>query len=86
MKHPCVEFILACACCDSLCQFVRELAPKYPEVETKVYVAGKDMDYIAKYGAVSSSMLVINESEVLPELTRMEIMKTFQKLSDSVKK
>ena len=41
--------------------------------------------HIAKYGAESTSMLVINESEVLPELTRMEIMKTFQKLSASVK-
>lgn len=85
MKHPCVEFILACSCCDALCQFVRELAPKFPEVETRVYVAGEDTDYIPKYGVVTSSMLVINESEVLPELTRMDIMKTFQRLSESAK-
>jgi len=85
MKHPCVEFILACSCCDSLCQFVRELAPKFPEVETRVYVAGEDTDYIPKYGVVTSSMLVINESEVLPELTRMDIMKTFQRLAESAK-
>ena len=85
MKHPCVEFILACSCCDVLCQFVRELAPKFPEVETRVYVAGEDTDYIPNYGVVTSSMLVINESEVLPELTRMDIMKTFQRLSESAK-
>ncbi|MBQ6832825.1 MAG: hypothetical protein IJO55_00220 [Lachnospiraceae bacterium] len=64
---------------------MRELAPKFPEVETRVYVAGEDTDYIPKYGVVTSSMLVINESEVLPELTRMDIMKTFQRLSESAK-
>lgn len=85
MKHPCVEFILACACCKTLCDFVQELAPKYPEVETKVYVAGQDTEYIPKYGAVTSSMLVINESEVLADLCKSEILKTYKTLSESVK-
>ena len=85
MKHPCVEFILACACCTSFSDFIKEIAPKFPNVETRVYVAGKDTEYLAKYGAVTSSMLVINESEVLPELSKPAILKTFQKLNDSVK-
>lgn len=85
MKHPCVEFILACACCSSLADFVREIAPKYPEVETRVYVAGKDTEYLPKYGAVTSSMLVVNEAEALPELSKAAILKTFRDLSASVK-
>ncbi|MGM9589891.1 MAG: thioredoxin-like (seleno)protein SaoT [Faecousia sp.] len=85
MKHPCVEFILACACCTSLSDFVKEIAPNYPEVETRVYVAGKDTEYLAKYGTVTSSMLVINESEVLPELSKAAILKTFRDLSASAK-
>ncbi len=85
MKHPCVEFILACACCNTLAQFVRELAPEFPQVETRVYVAGEDTEYVAKYGAVTSSMLVINESEVLSPMTKSSIRKTFQDLAASVK-
>ncbi|MBR4990649.1 MAG: hypothetical protein IKY96_05740 [Oscillospiraceae bacterium] len=64
---------------------MKEIAPKFPNVETRVYVAGKDTEYLAKYGTVTSSMLVINESEVLPELSKPAILKTFQKLNDSVK-
>ncbi len=85
MKHPCVEFILACACCDVLGEFVRTLAPEFPEIETRVYVAGVDMDYIPKYGAVTESMLVINESEVLPELSKAAIRKAFEDLAATVK-
>ena len=52
MKHPCVEFILACACCTSFSDFIKEIAPKFPNVETRVYVAGKDTEYLAKYGKI----------------------------------
>lgn len=85
MKHPCIEFILACACCNNLANFVREQAPNFPEVETRVYVAGEDTEYIAKYGAVTSSMLVINEAEVLTPLSKASILKTFNTLSASAK-
>ena len=30
-------------------------------VHVKIYRAGQDFDYIKKYGAVSKSMLIINE-------------------------
>lgn len=85
MNHPCVEFILACACCNTLSDFVKDLAPDYPEIETRVYVAGEDTEYLPKYGAVTSSMMVINESEVLPELSKSSIRKAFQDLAASVK-
>ena len=86
MKHPCIEFILACACCDVLGEFVRNLAPEVPEIDTRVYVAGEDTDYIPKYGVVTESILIINESEVLPELNKAEIRKAFQDLAKTVKK
>lgn len=85
MKHPCIEFIVACACCNVLGEFVKELAPEYPEVETRVYVAGEDMDYIPKYGAVTSSICVLNESEVLEDMSKSGIRKAFQTLAASVK-
>lgn len=85
MKHPCIEFITACACCATLGDFVKEIAPEYPEVETRVYVAGEDTDYIPKYGAVTSSILVMNESEVLDDLSKTTIRKAFQTLQASAK-
>ena len=33
------------------------------KVHVKIYRAGKDFDYIPKYGAVTKSMLVINEKK-----------------------
>lgn len=33
------------------------------KVHVKVYKAGKDFDYIPKYGAVTKSMVVINEKQ-----------------------
>ena len=85
MKHPCIEFITACACCATLGDFVKELAPDFPEVETRVYVAGEDTDYIPKYGAVTSSICVLNESEVLEDLSKSGIRKAFQTLAASAK-
>ena len=37
----------------------RSMKAKY----VKVYKAGKDFDYIPKYGAVTKSMVVINEKQ-----------------------
>ena len=85
MKHPCVEFILACACCATHSEFIQQIAPDFPEVETKIYVAGKDTEYLAKYGTVTKSMLIINESDVLPELSKSSIRKAYQDLAASVK-
>ena len=43
---------------------VKSLAKEYEgQVEVVVYRSGVDTDYVAKYGAVSSSLLVVNESK-----------------------
>lgn len=39
------------------------------KVHVKIYRAGKDFDYIPKYGAVTKSMLVINEKKAVTKLT-----------------
>ena len=73
MKHPCIEFIIACSCCQIYNEFVKELAKDYPNVEIKIYVAGEDFDYIPKYGAVSSTILVINEKEKITDISKTTI-------------
>ena len=59
--------------------FVESLKEKYKgRVETVIYKAGKDFDYIKKYGAVSKSMLVINETKAIKNLNRSTIAKAFE--------
>lgn len=83
MKHPCIEFITACACCEVYAEFVKSIAPDYPEVETKVYVAGQDMDYVPKYGMVSKSTMIVNESEVITDFSKSIIREAFQRAAAS---
>ena len=44
----------------------------------KIYQAGVDFDYIPKYGAVSRSMLVINEKKAVTKLTKPAVRKAFE--------
>ncbi|MGN0837490.1 MAG: thioredoxin-like (seleno)protein SaoT [Pyramidobacter sp.] len=84
MKHPCIEFITACSCCAVFADFVKSLAPEYPGVEVKLYEAGKDTDYIPKYGAVTKSVLIVNESRAVTELSKSSIREAFESASKNV--
>ena len=48
------------------------------KVHVKIYKAGKDFDYIPKYGAVTKSMVVINEKKAVTKLTKPAIRKAFE--------
>lgn len=59
--------------------FVESLKEEYKgRVETVIYKAGKDFDYIKKYGAVSKSLLVINESKAIRNINKTTIAKAFE--------
>ncbi len=60
---------------------MQSLAPDYPNVEVRVYTAGKDMDYIPKYGMLTKSILVMNESKVITDINKMNIRKAFEEVS-----
>lgn len=44
----------------------------------KIYRTGEDFDYIPKYGAVSRSMLIINEKKAVTKLTKPAVRKAFE--------
>ena len=44
----------------------------------KIYRAGQDFDYIKKYGAVSKSMLIINEKKAVTKLTKLAVRQAFE--------
>lgn len=48
------------------------------KVHVKIYRAGKDFDYIPKYGAVTKSMLVINEKKAVTKLTKPAVRDAFK--------
>ena len=48
------------------------------KVHVKIYRAGKDFDYIPKYGAVTKSMLVINEKKAVTQLTKPAVRDAFK--------
>ena len=58
---------------------VQVLAKDYEgRVNVKIYQAGTDFDYIQKYGAVSRSMLIINEKKAVTKLTKPAVRKAFE--------
>ena len=58
---------------------VKSLAIEYEgQVEVVVYRSGVDTDYVAKYGAVSSSLLVVNESKAVAKLSKSAVRKAFE--------
>ena len=47
-------------------------------IEVAIYRAGQDFDYIKKYGAVTKSMLVINEKKAVTKLTKKSVRDAFE--------
>ena len=79
MEKPCIEYISACAWCEVFGDLVQVLEKKYEgRIQVKIYRAGKDFDYIKKYGAVTKSMIVINERKAITKLTKPAIRKAFE--------
>lgn len=57
---------------------MESLAPSYPQVTVRTYTAGKDVDYLPKYGMVTKSMLIINETKVISDISKSTIRKAFE--------
>ena len=58
---------------------VNSLAANYSDrVEVKVYTVGSDFEYLPKYGSVTKSMLIINESKAITNLSKNAVKKAFE--------
>ena len=60
---------------------MQSLAEDYPQIDVRCYEAGIDTDYIPKYGMVMRSVLIVNESILVTELSKSIIRKVFRQLS-----
>ena len=60
MEKPCIEYISACAWCEVFGDLVQVLEKEYEgRVNVKIYRAGKDFDYIKKYGIYVGIIVVV---------------------------
>lgn len=61
MAKVTVAFINTCPCCDKYGRFIHEAASRHGDaVEVTIYHAGKDFDYVRKYGPVTKGTLFVN--------------------------
>ena len=71
-----VEFINTWPSCDSIGRLVQSSAERYGDrIELKMYRAGKDMDYIKKYGMIYVGTMIINEKTFIKNLNKKSIDK-----------
>lgn len=81
MKKNLLEFIVVCAWCDTFTVLVKDLGKKYSDkVDVKIYVAGRDFEYIKKYGMQTKSIIILNEKKVIDKVNRTTIQKAFEEL------
>lgn len=80
MSKVLVEFINTCPTCDGYSSYLKELQETYKDkIEVKFYYAGKDFDYLAKYGMVDRGTLIINEKNRYDVLSKKLIEQEIKK-------
>lgn len=71
MNKVLVEFINTWSGCDGYTRAVEAAAAKYKDkVEVKIYYAGKNMDYVRKYGVIFRGTLIINEKKKIQRISK----------------
>lgn len=71
-----IEFINTCACCDEHGENIKNIAADFGEaVDVSIYFAGKDFDYLKKYGMISKGTMIINGKKKYENLSREVIQK-----------
>ncbi len=74
-----IEFINTCAHCAETSRIIQKIAAGYGgDVELKEYVAGKDFDYLKKYGMISKGTMIINEKIRYDNLSKEIIEKAIK--------
>ena len=71
-----VEFINTCACCDEHGETIKKIAARFGDaVDVSIYRAGRDFDYLKKYGMVTKGTMIVNGTKKYEDLSRDVIEK-----------
>jgi hypothetical protein len=66
-----VEFINTCCCCDQHGENIKSIAARFGDaVDVSVYYAGKDFDYLKKYGMISKGTMIVNGTKRYENLSK----------------
>lgn len=66
-----IEFINTWSSCDGYTRAVEVSAAKYKDkVDVKIYYAGKDFDYIKKYGVIFKGTMIINGKKKIDRISK----------------
>jgi len=66
-----VEFINTCSCCDEHGENIKNIAARFGDnVDVSIYYAGKDFDYLKKYGMISKGTMIINGTKRYENLSK----------------
>ena len=80
MSNVLVEFINTCPTCDGYSSYLNELQKEYEDkIEVKLYYAGKDFDYLEKYGMIDRGTLIINGRDRYDVLSKKLIEQEIKK-------
>ncbi|SHK11840.1 hypothetical protein SAMN02745248_01822 [Hathewaya proteolytica DSM 3090] len=50
-------------------------------MDVKIYKAGKDFEYVKKYGMFTKSVLVLNETKIIDKVNKATIAEAFKELA-----
>ena len=74
-----VEFINTCACCDEHGETIKKIAACYGDaVNVAIYYAGKDFDYLKKYGMITKGTMIVNGTRKYEDLSKDIIEKAIR--------
>lgn len=75
-KKVTVEFINTCACCDVHGETIKKVAARFGDaVDVSIYYAGKDFEYLKKYGLITKGTMIVNGTQKYEDLSGGSIEK-----------
>ncbi len=79
-----VEFINTCACCDEHGENIKKIAARYGDaVDVSIYYAGKDFDYLKKYGMMTKGTMIVNGTKKYENLSKDIIEKAISEAMEA---
>ncbi len=65
-----VEFVNTCSCCDEHGENIKKIAARFGDaVDVSIYYAGKDFDYLKKYGMITRGTMIVNGTKKYENLS-----------------
>ena len=79
-----VEFINTCACCDAHGETIKKVAARFGDaVDVSIYHAGRDFEYLKKYGLITRGTMIVNGTQKYEDLSGENIEKAITRAMET---